>query len=1315
MFCQLEMLRLCLRSRVRLFLNELPDSLDETYERILKGIHKTNRSYVRRLLQCMAVAIRPLRVEELAQILNSNLDADWQSEDQEQELLSACPSMIIIADSDGSRVVQFSHFSVKEFLTSDRLATSREDIMQYHIIPEAAHTTLARASFAVLLRLDGRVLRSNAMSIPLANYAAEYWVSHTQVGNVSSRVMGPMKTLFDSAKPHFSAWLRIYDIDRPFGSRPPENTTPQPLYYSALCGFYDLVEHLVNNRSQDINAIGGHHDYPLIAALHGGYIQVAELLFQHGANIDVQGTDKQTPLHRALGWQNSSAVTALQFLLKHGVDVTAQRKDLWTPLHLVAARGDFEVAQTLLERNMDVKSWNVDDETAVYPVPKPTFPRSEGNHPNLVQPLLYYGTDVNSRDNKGATPLHGASLRGSVEVVRALLDHGAHVNAEDNWGRTPLHRVLGVGGYSDECRFSVAQLLIAHGADVNAQDKYDGTPLHLVPYFLDLKLVRMLIDRGANVNARNNQDQTPLHRALRAEDYSCEDRFLVAHLLVERGADVNARDACDETPLNLATYFLELKLVQMLVNHGANVNVNAAEDGQGQTPLHRALEANLNGFTRKDRFDIVQLFVEHDADVNARDENHKTPLHLASHSLELGLVRILLDHGTNINAEDNWGRTPLHLVLETQGRCNVDRFSIAQSLVKCGAETNARDERGQTPLHLAPNFLDIKLVRMLIDHGANVNAEDNQGRTPLHRVLEARGHSDEDRFCIAQLLVECGADVNAQDNYKATPLHLAPYFLDLKLVRMLVDHGANVHAEDNQGWTPLYRVLRSRGHHDDEDLFGVALQLMDNGADVNAPHGNHETLLHLACYHLELELARMLLDLGACVNAEDHYSQTPLHVVSGGRRFADKGRSGVAQLLMEHGVDVNARHKNHESLFHLASYSLELELERMLVDRGANVNAEDNHSQTTLHRVSGGKIFADEDRSGLAQLLMERGADVNAQNGGCDTPLHLAFNYPDLKLVRILVDRGANVNATNLQGQTPLHRMLRNENYSNEDRFSLAQLLISHGTDVNAQDDRGQTALHLAPCFWDLNLVRMLVARGANVNVEDNHGETPLLRVSGAEVFPNEDCFRVAQLLLECGADVDRRLRGENHETLLHRASYFLELKLVRMLVDYGANVNAEDNLGRTPLHRVSEDSSSYKSDMDRFGVAQHLMEHGAYANIPDKYRETPLHLASRLVSLDVVWILLKHGADLHVENEEGKIPFQLAQDSMKEDMKRSQLEYIIRRARRVQGVALMSLLYGCESGQYQFKYSANVICEPYDPNRTRYHLHGFHSKLDSE
>jgi len=115
-----------LPASVRRTLDELPESLDETYERVLKEIKKPNREHARRLLQCLVVAVRPLGQEELSEIIAFDfndveeipkLNPSWRWEDQEQALLSSCSSLIAIVDANDTRVVQFSHFSVKEFLT----------------------------------------------------------------------------------------------------------------------------------------------------------------------------------------------------------------------------------------------------------------------------------------------------------------------------------------------------------------------------------------------------------------------------------------------------------------------------------------------------------------------------------------------------------------------------------------------------------------------------------------------------------------------------------------------------------------------------------------------------------------------------------------------------------------------------------------------------------------------------------------------------------------------------------------------------------------------------------------------------------------------------------------------------------------------------------------------------------------------------------------------------------------------------------------------------------------------------------------------
>jgi hypothetical protein len=140
----------CFPQSIRRSLNELPKSLDETYEHVLKEIGLANRGHAHRLLQCLTVAVRPLRVEELAEILALDFDGtegatpklnkDWRWEDRQRAVLSACSSLITLVDNGDSRVIQFSHFSVKEFLTSDRLSTSKGDVSQFHITFMSLHT-----------------------------------------------------------------------------------------------------------------------------------------------------------------------------------------------------------------------------------------------------------------------------------------------------------------------------------------------------------------------------------------------------------------------------------------------------------------------------------------------------------------------------------------------------------------------------------------------------------------------------------------------------------------------------------------------------------------------------------------------------------------------------------------------------------------------------------------------------------------------------------------------------------------------------------------------------------------------------------------------------------------------------------------------------------------------------------------------------------------------------------------------------------------------------------------------------------------------
>jgi len=296
-------------------------------------------------------------------------------------------------------------------LTSERLATSSQDVSRYHITFETAHTILAQACVSVLLQLDDHDEQDDVKkNTPLAVYAAECWVRHAQFEGVASRIKG-MEHLFDLDKPYFAAWRQLYDIDisRPSRSvfsqfgRKSKSGAKIPLYYAALCGFANLVEQLIAKHPQHVNAIDGYYRTPAVAALAGRHFQVAQVLHRNKSSVDPQGYYENTPLHSA------------------------------------AFYGDLEMVQVLLEFRADVNSKNSFRNT-------PLDNASRNGHRDdarVARLLIAHGADPNTRDVYGFTPLHQASLCGRIEIVRLLIEHGANAEAKDDFGMTPLDHASG--------------------------------------------------------------------------------------------------------------------------------------------------------------------------------------------------------------------------------------------------------------------------------------------------------------------------------------------------------------------------------------------------------------------------------------------------------------------------------------------------------------------------------------------------------------------------------------------------------------------------------------------------------------------------------------------------------------------------------------------------------------------------------------------------------------------------------------------------------------------------------------------------------
>ena len=468
----------------------MPETLDGTYERTLQDLGNQNWEYAHRLLQCVAVAVRPLRVEELADFLAFDFNTesspifreDWRSEDPAYAVQSTCSSLLTVVDVDGSQVIQFSHFSVKEYLMSKRLRDANDTVSRFHVSMTPAHTMIAHACLGVLLHLDAE---HNLKNFPLANYAAEHWFTHTLFEDVSPMIQNAMRRLFDPSKHHLAICVWIYDpiflwrhFDR---SEYPSQPRAPPLHYAAFTGIEDLVEFLIISHSQDVNSRCLENETALSIASQKGHSKVARVLLEHGADTEIKDKDDRNPLQWA------------------------------------SFEGHPEVVQLLLEFGADVEAKTMCNNNALM------FASAKG-HLAVVRLLLGHGADVKARIVRNSTPLHCASNAG---VAQILLQHGADANARNDEGRTPFHCPLVYGNRVEVAKFL---LLLQHGAEVNSRDHSNQTTLHLASQEGHLDLVRLVLQRGADIHVQDMHGQTPSQIAL------LKGHNDVVRLLLEHGA-----------------------------------------------------------------------------------------------------------------------------------------------------------------------------------------------------------------------------------------------------------------------------------------------------------------------------------------------------------------------------------------------------------------------------------------------------------------------------------------------------------------------------------------------------------------------------------------------------------------------------------------------------------------------------------------------------------------------------------------------------------------------------------------------------------
>jgi ankyrin repeat protein len=583
---------------------------------------------------------------------------------------------------------------------------------------------------------------------------------------------------------------------------------------------------------------------PLHLAAERGHLEIVNLLLEKGADINAPDKNGLTPLCVAALNRNSEIVN---LLLKKGAQVSDKALQVTTTTEILKrltkekAKQEATAEEAIADDTSDTSSSSV-QEKAISPIAS-SLPSSSdaaktsahGSHSEdrSAAAAAIYTASPTSVLSASSEELIEAVKAGNQLAVKALLVKGENVNTIEEQGKSLLYLA------AEFNKLQVFKLLLEAGAKPDVKSQVGRTPLFPSIFSKNTEMVQLILEKDSSIiNKVDSKGQTPLCYALERNQRE------IAKLLIEKGADPTqegrARFGNYEwggvtSPIKLIFLNRYLSIWELIIEKNPAVCLQPLV-------LYTAIDCNQS-------LEIINFIIERGADVNQKDKQENTPLHIAVINKNLNAANLLLDRGAQIDAKDKNSQTPLHIAVINKN------FKAASLLLDRGAQVDARDARGRTPLHFAAIKDSLDIVNLLLDRGAQIDARDENDKTPLMSAIYAAfsltssGMSLGERLKLVETLLERGAKVNNQSGEKvlglicanARSMHDDDKEVVKESIKLLLHHGASITTKANKSAAKsglnlesLAAEVRAEAQKDPSIKIGKALEVIENAAAAAA-------------------------------------------------------------------------------------------------------------------------------------------------------------------------------------------------------------------------------------------------------------------------------------------------------------------------------------------------------------------------------------------------------------------------------------------------------------------------------------------------